>query len=595
MPNVNDNEFDKLFQEAAAHIAPEFDPEDWDRLAQRLEREEKAARARSTSLYAVVALLLLSSLGSHWQNATQNNVGFGWSDTPSSAAQGTSTEEKNADTDKTSIQIQSESLPTKATQDENGENAAGTKNIIPEQSDKNAAGESTVQKQSTASVVDAKETKVTTVIDGKTTQEQKSSSPGNANAQQRVVNSTKKSTSDGSADLAGKSKKLQSTRPIAFTKQNEAKTQHETTPRQSTEKSASDDQAKTLNVNKDSSPNASASSTDSGNASPKTNRATVQHNSVALASAGSLASNKKQVQQNTSTEIARPETTDAIQKNGAEKTTEAETTNTPIVSAATPATTDQPATAAPAFTNEHQTPASTNRPLSHEPIVIDTTDKIVPVRLANATDSTGTRVVYDEKKNVTHRWFLKLPVSPDFSSINYETPGKPGINIGLLAEYSLSRHFFVSTGAIWSKKIYDKENPDKTYSSGGYSAKAKSMRGDCRVLDIPINVTYYIFPEAKTSLFVTVGSSSYIMLNEEYVYTVWANQRDYEYTENFSNKNREWFSMLNISFGIQRMVGERFFVQAEPFIKAPVSGVGEGKVNLASTGAFFSLKYRLSK
>ncbi|MBA4058758.1 MAG: hypothetical protein C0490_28835 [Marivirga sp.] len=121
------------------------------------------------------------------------------------------------------------------------------------------------------------------------------------------------------------------------------------------------------------------------------------------------------------------------------------------------------------------------------------------------------------------------------------------------------------------------------------------LDGDCRVLDIPINVTYYIFPDRRTNLFVSVGSSSYIMLKEQYVYTVWANQKEYQYEENFSHKNNEWFSMLNLSIGVQQRLGKRFFAQAEPFLKAPVSGVGEGKVNLMSTGIFFSLKYSLNK
>jgi hypothetical protein len=85
------------------------------------------------------------------------------------------------------------------------------------------------------------------------------------------------------------------------------------------------------------------------------------------------------------------------------------------------------------------------------------------------------------------------------------------------------------------------------------------------------------------------------MLNEEYIYTVWRNNRDYEYVENYSRENNDWFSMMNISVGIQHQVGKRWFVQGEPFLKAPVKGIGEGKVNLVSSGVFFSLKYLISK
>jgi hypothetical protein len=35
--------------------------------------------------------------------------------------------------------------------------------------------------------------------------------------------------------------------------------------------------------------------------------------------------------------------------------------------------------------------------------------------------------------------------------------------------------------------------------------------------------------------------------------------------------------------------------QVEPFLKAPVAGVGEGKIDLVSMGSFFSLKYKITK
>ncbi|MGC3943596.1 MAG: outer membrane beta-barrel protein [Chryseolinea sp.] len=189
-----------------------------------------------------------------------------------------------------------------------------------------------------------------------------------------------------------------------------------------------------------------------------------------------------------------------------------------------------------------------------------------------------------------HPLFVKLAISPDFSSIDYGKAGKTGLNFGPMVEYGLSSKFSISTGAIWSKKLYDQENP-KAYNVGGYPVKANMLNGDCRIIDIPLNLTYYMLPGRKTSVFVTVGTSSYIMLDETYVYTVSHNNRDYEYTQSVSNKNNEWFSMLNLSLGVQHQVAKRWFVQGEPFLKAPMKGVGEGKVNLVSAGVFVSVKY----
>lgn len=204
-------------------------------------------------------------------------------------------------------------------------------------------------------------------------------------------------------------------------------------------------------------------------------------------------------------------------------------------------------------------------------------------------------VVKHAQVSPRHLLFARLALAPDFSSIDYGKVGKAGVNAGLLIDYAVSPRFTLSTGAIWSKKLYDQENPDKLYSWGSNSANAKMLNGDCRIVDIPVNVTYYMFPGQRTNLFITVGSSSYLMLNEEYIYTVWRNNRDYEYVENYSRENNEWFSVLNVSVGVQHQVGRRWFVQGEPFLKAPIQGIGEGKVSLVSTGVFFSLKYLINK
>jgi hypothetical protein len=194
--------------------------------------------------------------------------------------------------------------------------------------------------------------------------------------------------------------------------------------------------------------------------------------------------------------------------------------------------------------------------------------------------------------NFRHPWFVKMAVSPDFSSIDYGSAGKTGINLGPMVEYGISPRFSISTGAIWSKKLYDQENPEKTYGQGsGYPVKANMLNGDCRIIDVPLNVTYYMLPGRRTNLFVTVGSSSYIMLDEEYIYTVTRNNHNYEYVETYANENNEWFSMLNLSVGVQHQITKRCFIQGEPFIKAPMKGVGEGKVNLVSAGVFVSVKY----
>lgn len=196
----------------------------------------------------------------------------------------------------------------------------------------------------------------------------------------------------------------------------------------------------------------------------------------------------------------------------------------------------------------------------------------------------------EEKKELLKRGFaLKLTYSPDFSSIGYFKPDKPGSNFGLLGEYFIGKRWSISTGAIYSKKIYFNEEGD---GYGYSSSPTDRLDADCRVIDIPLNIHYYAQQADNHSLYLTAGASSYMMLRENYYYTKTGTSGPWSWSEEIKNENSHWFSILNLSIGYERRISQHIFLQLEPFLKAPMSGVGEGKVDLVSTGAFLNLKYQ---
>ncbi len=188
-----------------------------------------------------------------------------------------------------------------------------------------------------------------------------------------------------------------------------------------------------------------------------------------------------------------------------------------------------------------------------------------------------------------HTIYLRALASPDFSSINYASASETGSNYSLLVEYQVTNRWSISTGGIWSMKKY---SSDQEVTYGKYTADR--MVGACEILDIPLNVYYRFRPHLKTSFYAGIGFSSYIMLQENYTYTVdySSGSRDYSYT--IERKNNEWFKMLNLSIGIQYQIAPRFYLQAEPFLKAPLAGVGEWDVQLSSMGIFLGVKYRIN-
>jgi hypothetical protein len=194
----------------------------------------------------------------------------------------------------------------------------------------------------------------------------------------------------------------------------------------------------------------------------------------------------------------------------------------------------------------------------------------------------------DEKKSeLMNRFAIKLAIAPDYSTVKSATPNSLGINYGVLFEYKLSERWSVATGGIWSKKVYSAN--DVEYN--GYNADW--VDGDCRMWDIPINV-YYNFPSRKQfSFYASVGLSSYLMNEENYVYYIESPYGTYDYPMQVKGENNEWFKTLNVSAGMQFRMNRIFSLQFEPTLKAPLAGVGEGEVSLVSLGAFLNLRFDL--
>lgn len=92
----------------------------------------------------------------------------------------------------------------------------------------------------------------------------------------------------------------------------------------------------------------------------------------------------------------------------------------------------------------------------------------------------------------------------------------------------------------------------------------------------------------------TVGLSSYLMLKEKYD----LEYKSYNYGGNaygnsleVQNKNKHYLNIVNLGIGYERVLTDRLSLQVEPYLKLPLSGIGEGNITLKSAGAFVGLKY----
>ncbi len=221
-------------------------------------------------------------------------------------------------------------------------------------------------------------------------------------------------------------------------------------------------------------------------------------------------------------------------------------------------------------------------------------DKVIEV-VDQGQDSTTKEValddsISDEALNESRKLLLKLALSPDLTSLQFFKPGKPGFNAGVAMEYYLGPAFSISTGIYYTKKSYNDPDPEGSYG-GGYYYPNQKLEGTCSMLEIPVNLYVHFNEKSKTNFYLGTGFSSYIMMNE--LYTFKDNYNSTLYQLEYDGLSRDWLAVLNISLGVTRSLTPYIDFQVEPYYKAPLKQLGEGKMRLNSAGAFFNLRYKL--
>jgi hypothetical protein len=205
------------------------------------------------------------------------------------------------------------------------------------------------------------------------------------------------------------------------------------------------------------------------------------------------------------------------------------------------------------------------------------------------------------EKSEKGRFSLGLSFSPDINSVSQITEGSFGSSFGLSASYRISARLSLNTAVAYSKKVYsalpnEYKAPWATSSTAKY---AESIDADCRVLDIPLNLKYSFLESPKRTLFASAGVSSYFMLKEKYTLILDKNPGGYPAYSNpsyaYKNKNQHLLNVLNLSVGIAKPISKQTSLVIEPYARFPLTGVGQGKVNLKSVGLSLQLQYNLKK
>ncbi|MES1214059.1 MAG: hypothetical protein ABUT20_00970 [Bacteroidota bacterium] len=178
---------------------------------------------------------------------------------------------------------------------------------------------------------------------------------------------------------------------------------------------------------------------------------------------------------------------------------------------------------------------------------------------------------------------------PDLSFISLSQIGKTTMRYGAGLSYTVNR-FTLRSGFYVSRKVYSAEG----YNYHPFYANLERVDGDCKVFDIPVTINYNFLQKKNYNLFASAGLSSYLMKKETYDYLSKdpSTGTPYYNTRTWSDKNKHYFSVLNVSAGYERKFTNAISVIAEPYLQIPLTGIGNGKMKLNSAGLLFTLSVK---
>ena len=192
-----------------------------------------------------------------------------------------------------------------------------------------------------------------------------------------------------------------------------------------------------------------------------------------------------------------------------------------------------------------------------------------------------------------NKFGVSISAGPDVSDVYHNTIGKVTIAYGVGLSYDLSKRLNIRTGFYASKKIYSVDGDDYKIPSGsiGNYEYLQNVEANCNVYEIPVKLAYSFGKIKNHGWFVSAGLSSYLMKKEsyDYYYKTPAGQV-YNKDWSISNKNKHFFSVLDISGGYQYSLNSQFSLIAEPYVNLPLTGIGAGKVKLNSGGILFTIQ-----
>lgn len=193
-----------------------------------------------------------------------------------------------------------------------------------------------------------------------------------------------------------------------------------------------------------------------------------------------------------------------------------------------------------------------------------------------------------------------LSFAPDFNSLGLADEKKVTGKLGAKLFWEFLPRTQLELGVFYNNKKYiasgEQYKPPAGYWAYYTNGEVPTeVDGSCRVIDIPIVLSYRLLDRNKWSLVVAGGVSTYILLDQYYYYRF--DQPNPGASEGWNTRENETLKwrIADLSLGWEYDLNTQTTLRVEPYVQIPMDEVGWGNVSLHGSGVLITYRRKLFK
>jgi hypothetical protein len=168
------------------------------------------------------------------------------------------------------------------------------------------------------------------------------------------------------------------------------------------------------------------------------------------------------------------------------------------------------------------------------------------------------------------KFYVGVGLGPILSKVGNELPKHVGYDAGILFGLKLTKKLSAETGIGYSRQYCTMGKDDLTKSLSWPLNSLALVHANCErsVVEVPIQLNYYILHKSRQKVFCSAGLSSYIDLQYNYDIIWEVSNSPFQTTRSYNNRQL-LASTVNFGLGYENNINNLGIIRIEPFIQIP--------------------------